>query len=78
MKRAGALSPPLERPPIPRVAKQAQDEERMMIDTDTAPMRVTHRQVAFDVKAVVRDLHLRGYPNASFVETVLDGRHVFG
>jgi predicted phosphodiesterase len=49
----------------------------MVIDTDGWPVRVQHRQVPFDVGSVVRDLQARGYPNASFVESVLDGRHLF-
>jgi predicted phosphodiesterase len=59
---------------LPRQAGQA---SWMLIDTHLSPVRVAHRQVAFDVEAVVGDLHSRGYPNASFVESVLDGRRVF-
>jgi predicted phosphodiesterase len=49
----------------------------MVVDATTDAFRVEHRQVAFDVEAVVADLHRLCYPNASWVETVLRRTHDF-
>jgi hypothetical protein len=45
----------------------------MVIEADAAGLRAYHREAVFDVSAVVADLHARGYPNASFLESVLEG-----
>jgi predicted phosphodiesterase len=45
----------------------------MLIEADADGLRAQRRTVAFDVEAVVGDLHARGYPNASFMESVLTG-----
>lgn len=45
----------------------------MLIDADTNGLRTRQCEAAFDVEAVVSDLHARGYPNASFMESVLTG-----
>jgi hypothetical protein len=50
----------------------------MLIDADAAGLRPQLRQVAFDVGAVVGDLHARGYPNAGFMESVLTGARPMG
>jgi hypothetical protein len=45
----------------------------MLIEADANGLRAQRREVAFDVEAVVSDLHARGYPNAPFMESVLTG-----
>jgi hypothetical protein len=45
----------------------------MLIEAGTNGLCTRRREVAFDVEAVVSDLHARGYPNASFMESVLTG-----
>jgi predicted phosphodiesterase len=45
----------------------------MLIEADANGLRAQRREVAFDVEAVVNDLDARGYPNASFMESVLTG-----
>jgi predicted phosphodiesterase len=45
----------------------------MLIDADADGLRTRRREVPFDVGAVVGDLHARGYPNATFMESVLTG-----
>ena len=43
----------------------------LLVDADAAGLQSHLRESAFDVDAVVNDLHSRGYPNAGFVESVL-------
>jgi predicted phosphodiesterase len=45
----------------------------LVIDADESGIRAELRRSAFDIEAVVTDLHQRGYPNAGFLETVLAG-----
>ena len=45
----------------------------MSIEADAQGLRVHPHEVAFDVDAVVEDLHSRGYPNAAFMESILTG-----
>jgi predicted phosphodiesterase len=45
----------------------------MLIEADADGLRAQRREVAFDVGVVVSDLHARGYPSASFMESVLTG-----
>jgi predicted phosphodiesterase len=49
----------------------------MLIETDDHGTRIEHRRAPFDVSEVVADLHARRYPNAAFVETLLNGTHWF-
>lgn len=44
----------------------------MLVEADETSTRVQHRQAGFDVDEVILDLHRRGYPNASFVESILN------
>jgi hypothetical protein len=37
-------------------------------------LRAEHRMAAFDVDAVIRDLHARLHPNTEFLEAILTGR----
>jgi predicted phosphodiesterase len=57
--------------------RRGQGAAWMVIDADERGVRVDHRRAAFDVDAVAADLHRRGYPNASFVESILRGTHQF-
>ena len=50
----------------------------MLIEADADGLRTQRREVAFDVEVVVCDLHARGYPNASFMESVLTGTRPMG
>ena len=45
----------------------------MSIEADAQALRVHPHEVAFDVDAVVEDLHSRGYPTAAFMESILTG-----
>jgi predicted phosphodiesterase len=45
----------------------------MLIEADADGVHTRPRETAYDVDLVVRDLHTRGYPNASFVESLLTG-----
>ncbi len=49
----------------------------LMIDTTGEGLTVDLRRASFDVQAVVRDLHLRRHPSASFVGALLTGRQDF-
>jgi predicted phosphodiesterase len=55
---------------VPRTCAHA---SWMLIEADADGLRTRRREVAFDVEVVVSDLHARGYPNASFMESVLTG-----
>jgi predicted phosphodiesterase len=50
----------------------------MLIDADADGLRAQRCEVAFDVEAVVSDLHARGYPNAPFMASVLTGTRPMG
>ena len=50
----------------------------LVIDDHADGVRTDPRQVPFDVDSTVGDLHDRGYPNASFMESVLTGGRPFG
>jgi Calcineurin-like phosphoesterase superfamily domain len=49
----------------------------MLVDATEAGVAVEHRRVAYDVDAVVTDLHRRGYPSAAWVESMLRRTHPF-
>lgn len=46
----------------------------ILLDDDGQGLTVTHRDVPFDVDAVVTDLHRRRHPNARFVAGLLTGQ----
>jgi predicted phosphodiesterase len=47
----------------------------LLLEDVGAGLAVTHRNVPYDVEAVVSDLHRRRHPNAEFVASILTGRH---
>ena len=50
----------------------------LLIEVGADGVEVELRRAPFDIGAVVKDLHDRRYPNASFLESVLTGVRVFG
>jgi predicted phosphodiesterase len=46
----------------------------LLLEDVGADLVVTHRNVPYDVEAVVGDLHRRRHPNAEFVASILTGR----
>ena len=60
---------------LPRRAGEAR---WLVIDADEDGIEVDLRAVPYDVEGVVRDLHDRGYPNASYLAEVLTGARVMG
>jgi predicted phosphodiesterase len=49
----------------------------MLIEADDRGTRIELRRARFDVDEVAADLHARRYPNAAFVESILNRTHPF-
>jgi predicted phosphodiesterase len=49
----------------------------MLIEADDRGTRIEHRRAPFDAGEVAADLHARRYPNAGFVESILNRTHPF-
>jgi len=49
----------------------------MLIDDDDRETQIQHRRAPFDIGEVTADLYARRYPNAAFIEAILNRTHPF-